>query len=103
MTYCAPLRWYTGTEKCRRYVFSIHMYFILGSLLGVVNRVHGFTLLTAKGKGKGKVLPRTGHEGPEREQMYSCTLPSTSVLDGGGWSAPRPGRFTPLKDPVPIV
>ena len=23
--------------------------------------------------------------------------------DGGGWSAPRPGRFTPGKDPVPIV
>ena len=22
---------------------------------------------------------------------------------GGGWSAPRPNRFTPGKDPVPIV
>ena len=22
--------------------------------------------------------------------------------DGGGWSAPRPGRFTPWKVPVPI-
>jgi hypothetical protein len=27
----------------------------------------------------------------------------TSALEGGGWSAPRPGRFTPEKDPVPIV
>jgi hypothetical protein len=54
-------------------------------------------------KGKGKVLPRTGHEGPEGEQMYSSTLPSTSVLDGGGLSAPRPGRFTLGKDPVHIV
>ena len=35
--------------------------------------------------------------------MYSSTLPSTSALDGGGWSAPRPGRFTPGKDPVPTV
>ena len=35
--------------------------------------------------------------------MYSYTLPSTSALDGGGWSTPRPGRFTPGKDPVPIV
>jgi hypothetical protein len=26
-----------------------------------------------------------------------------SVLDGGGWSSPRSGRFTPGKDPVPIV
>jgi hypothetical protein len=25
------------------------------------------------------------------------------VLEGGGWSVPRPGRFTPGKDPVPIV
>ena len=35
--------------------------------------------------------------------MYSSTLPSTSALDGGWWSTPRPGRFTPGKDPVPIV
>jgi hypothetical protein len=27
----------------------------------------------------------------------------TSALEGGGWSAPCPGRFTPGKDPVPIV
>ena len=36
-----------------------------------------------KGKGKKcKVHPITGHEGPEGEQMYSSTLPSTSALDG---------------------
>ena len=35
--------------------------------------------------------------------MYSSTLPSTSALDGGGWSTLRPGRFTPGKAPVPIV
>ena len=52
---------------------------------------------------KGKVHPRTGHEDPDEEQMYISTLPSTSALDGGGWSAPRPCRFTPGKDPVPIV
>jgi hypothetical protein len=28
---------------------------------------------------------------------------STSALEGGGWSAPRSGRFTPGKDLVPIV
>ena len=54
-------------------------------------------------KGKGKALPRTGYEGPEGEQMYSSTLSSTSALDAGGWSTPRPGRFTSGKDPVPIV
>jgi len=34
--------------------------------------------------------------------MYRTILSLTSVLDGGGWSASRPGRFTPRKDPVPI-
>jgi len=56
-----------------------------------------------KSKGKGKVHPRTGHEGPEGEKMYSSTLPSTSALDGGGWSMLRRSCFTPGKDPVPIV
>jgi hypothetical protein len=27
----------------------------------------------------------------------------TSALEGGGWSTPLPGRFTPGKDPVPIA
>jgi len=54
---------------------------------------------SAIGKGKGKVHPRTGHKGPEGEQMYR----STSALDGSGWLTPRPRRFTPRKDPVPIV
>ena len=49
------------------------------------------------------LLPRTDHESPERKQMHSSTLPSISALGGGGWSTPRPGRFTPGKDPVPIV
>ena len=35
--------------------------------------------------------------------MYSSTVPSTSALDGDGWSKPRPCRFTPGKDPVPVV
>ena len=45
-----------------------------------------------RGKGKGKILPKTDHEGPEGEQMYSSTLPSTSELDRG-WvvsTTPRP-------------
>jgi len=35
--------------------------------------------------------------------MYSSTLPSTSALEGGAQSTPCPGRFTPGKDPVPMV
>jgi hypothetical protein len=47
-----------------------------------------------KGKGKGKVHARTGHEGPEEEEMYSSTLSLTLALDGGVLTKPRPGRFT---------
>ena len=54
-------------------------------------------------RGKGKVHPRTGHEGPDGEKRYSSTLSLTSALDRGGWSTPRPGRSAPRKDSVPIV
>jgi hypothetical protein len=40
---------------------------------------------------------------PRGEYRYSCTLSLTSVLDRGWWSMPRLSRFTPGKDPVPIV
>ena len=32
------------------------------------------------------------HGGTEGEQRHICTH---SATDGGGWSTPRPGRFTP--------
>ena len=55
------------------------------------------------GKGKGKIETITGHEGSEGEQMCSSTLSLTSALDGFGWSMPNLVRFSPVKDPVPIV
>ena len=36
-------------------------------------------------------------------RAQSSAVSLTSSLDGGEWSAPRPGRFTPRKVPVPIV
>ena len=48
-------------------------------------------------KGKGKGHPRTVHGGPEEGKRYSSILSLTSALDGGGWSTPTPGRFTPGK------
>jgi len=51
-----------------------------------------------KSKGKGKFHPRTGHVDPEGEQRYSSTISLTSALDGGGWSTPCPGHFTPGKE-----
>jgi hypothetical protein len=52
---------------------------------------------------KGKVYPKTCHESIERKKRYCCTLSSASALDGDGWLTPRPSRFTPGEDPVPIV
>jgi len=42
-----------------------------------------------------------GHEGPEGEQMYASTLPSTSALDENGWSTPRPLPHYPRERPGP--
>jgi hypothetical protein len=49
---------------------------------------------------KGKARPITAYEDPEEEQMYSPTLPSTSTLDGGGWSTPHPAALPPGKTRV---
>jgi len=59
--------------------------------------------LYGTGEGKVKVHPTTGHEGPEREYRYSYILFLTSALVGAVWLTPHPGRFTPAKDPLPIV
>jgi hypothetical protein len=51
-------------------------------------------------KGKGKSYPCAFNWAPCREDVlgewrYSSTHSLTSALDGGEWSASRPGRFTP--------
>jgi hypothetical protein len=51
---------------------------------------------------KGKVRPITGIEG-QRGAEVQLSYFVTSALERGGLSASRPGRFTPGKDPVPIV
>jgi len=38
-----------------------------------------------------------------KSQRTSRGIALNLALDGGGWSTPRPGHFTPGKDPVPIV
>ena len=45
--------------------------------------------------GTSKVHPRTGHESPEREQIHSSTLPSTSALDGVGGQLHAPVALPP--------
>ena len=51
------------------------------------------------GNGKGKVHPRTGHEGPEGEYMYSSTPSLTSTLDGVAGQHHAPAALTPVKRP----
>jgi hypothetical protein len=58
------------------------------------------------GTGKDKVKVKIPIEQATKSQRVSrdiTTLSLTSALDGGGWSTPRPGRFTPGKDPVSFV
>jgi len=40
--------------------------------------------------GKGKVHPKTGHEGPEEVYRYKSTLSLTSALMGVGGQCPMP-------------
>ena len=51
---------------------------------------------------EGKVHLRTGHEGPEREQMYSCTLPSSSALDGVDGQRHVPAALPPGRTRCPL-
>ena len=44
---------------------------------------------------KGKVHPRTGHEGPEGEQKYSSALYLTSALDGVSGQRYTPANLPP--------
>ena len=75
--------WLTIIKCCVRTTVLIAMYCI-----NTTGMIHIFL-----------VHPRTGHEAPAREWMYSSTLSSTSALDSGGWSTPGPGRFTRRERP----
>jgi hypothetical protein len=52
-----------------------------------------------KGKGKGKVHPRTGHELGVDEWLYSFFNLGSRW---GGWSTPRPRRFNSGNYAVPF-
>jgi len=66
----------------------------------VANQTHRLTCplcISIFASGKCKVHPKTGHEGPEgcRGKLNSFFNFDTRE---GGWSTPRPGRFTPGKE-----
>ena len=84
----------------------MHQYYHLNAcrsilMMGYLNVKHTPKYYTLQWK--GKVHTTTGHKGPEGELRYSSTLSLTLSLDGIGWSMLCPGRFTPGKEPVPIV
>jgi len=56
-------------------------------------KLHNKVKVKVKVKVKFSLFLR--HEGVLGEWSYSSTHSSTSALDGGEWSASRPGRFTP--------
>ena len=53
-------------------------------------------------EGKGKVHPRTGHEGPEMEYRYNSTLSLTSALDGVGGQRHAPAALPSGKTRYPL-
>jgi hypothetical protein len=55
-----------------------------------------------KDKGKGKVHPITGHEGPEVESRYCSTLSLTSTLDGVSGQRHAPAALHPGKTRYPL-
>jgi len=59
----------------------------------------GHRLPRESGKGKGNVFPRTGHEDPDEEKRYSCTLSLPSALDGVGGQLHVSAALPPKKIP----
>jgi hypothetical protein len=49
-----------------------------------------------------KVLPRTGHAGPDGEKRYSCTLSLTLVIDGVGGQLHAPDSLPPGMTRYPL-
>ena len=48
---------------------------------------------------RGKVLFKTSCEVIDEEQKFCSTLSLLSEVEGGGWSTPNSGHFTPGKEP----
>jgi hypothetical protein len=53
-------------------------------------------------KGKGKMHPKTGHEGPEGKYRYSSTISLTSALDRVGGQSHASANLPPGKTRDPL-
>jgi len=66
---------------------SVHVYHLASQLTDFYTTQHCRLLLEQY---KGKVYPRTGHEGPKGKYRYSSTLSLTPTIDVvGGNATPR--------------
>jgi len=54
--------------------------------------------LLCRAQVKGKLHLGTDHDGPQRENRHSSIISLILALDGGQWSTPRTGRYTPGKE-----
>jgi hypothetical protein len=61
------------------------------------------SVLASKINVKVKVAQWHAYADTGGRRRHSVNTYASSVQDGVGWLAPRPGRFTPGKDPVPIL
>jgi hypothetical protein len=68
----------------------------------LTNKMYWVKYSKVKEKVKGKINPRTGHEGPEGEYRYSPTLSLTSALDRGGGKRHTPAALPPGKTRYPL-
>jgi hypothetical protein len=80
------------------------------ALHGVLTTMHRQQKLSRRTLGKVRITffkiikssPATRHEGAWEERKYSSYSLTNSVLDGGEWSASRPGRALPPGKGPPI-
>ena len=78
-------------------LYSIKVLFFKTGVVRVYCAVRAEPHITSsiQTQGKSRIHPIVCHEGTEEDYMYRSFISLTSVLDRGGWSTPRTGRFGP--------
>jgi len=76
---------------------------VLNEVTNVIPKIFlNIVIFVPPSKGKGKVHPRTGHEGSEGEQRYSSTVSLTSELNEVNVQRYAPAALPPKKTLHPL-